>query len=191
MRLKLLAVESGLYQGEYLYNTQTKEEMQDDVRQKQMEKKLQKKEVEEAKKKEKKYTSASDEMSRIPKNLPSLLYAEKLQKKAKKVGFDWDCVDDAFAKVVEESEELKSADDAHRQEEAGDLLFAVVNVLRFYKIDPEMALHEANLKFYRRFCAVEKAVKDSGREMKDCTLEELDSVWNEVKLKEKSAEQAK
>lgn len=139
---------------------------------------------EEAKKKEKHYTSASDEMDRIPKNLPSLLYAEKLQKKAKKVGFDWDDVSCAYDKVAEESEELKRASPEHRAEEAGDLLFAVVNVLRFYKIDPEMALHEANNKFFRRFKAVEDTIKARGKEMKDCTLEEMDAVWNEVKKKE-------
>ena len=140
---------------------------------------------EEAKKKEKKYTSASDAMNRIPKNLPSLLYAEKLQKQAKKVGFDWDCVDCAFDKVAEESDELKSADEERRAEEAGDLLFAVVNVLRFYKIDPEMALHEANRKFFRRFSAVENEIRASGREMKDCTLDEMDAIWNAVKEREK------
>lgn len=140
---------------------------------------------EEAKKKEKKYTSASDAMNRIPKNLPSLLYAEKLQKQAKKVGFDWDRVDCAFDKVAEESDELKSADEERRAEEAGDLLFAVVNVLRFYKIDPEMALHEANRKFFRRFCEVENEIRASGREMKDCTLDEMDAIWNAVKEREK------
>ncbi len=144
---------------------------------------------EEAKKKEKKYQSTSDAMNRVPKNLPSLLYAEKIQKLAKKVGFDWSDVECAYDKVAEETQELKEADSAHRAEEAGDLLFAVVTVLRFYKIDPEMALHEANNKFFRRFCAVEKAIKDSGREMKDCTLDEMDAVWNEVKRQEKSAEQ--
>lgn len=143
---------------------------------------------EEAKKKEKKYQSASDAMNRIPKNLPSLLYAEKLQKRAKKVGFDWDNVECAYDKIVEETKELKDADDAHKAEEAGDLLFAVVNVLRFYKIDPEMALREANKKFYRRFSAVEKAINDSGKEMSDCTLEEMDAVWNAVKAQEKTSE---
>lgn len=139
---------------------------------------------EEAKKKEKHYTSASDEMNRIPKNLPSLLYAEKLQKKAKKVGFDWDDVSCAYDKVAEETQELKAASPEHRSKEAGDLLFAVVNVLRFYKIDPEMALHEANHKFFRRFKAVEDAIKAQGKEMKDCTLEEMDAVWNQVKKQE-------
>lgn len=135
-----------------------------------------------AKKKEKKYKSASDQMNRVPKNLPSLLYAEKIQKYAKKAGFDWDDVSGAYDKVVEETQELKNAtDEQNRIEEAGDLLFAVVNVLRFYHIDPEMALHEANNKFYKRFCKVEEIVKSQGKDMKECSLEELDAVWDKVK----------
>ena len=140
----------------------------------------------EAKKKEKKYTSNADAMDRVPKNLPALLYAEKIQKIAKKCGFDWDDVSCALDKVAEETNELIDADAEHKFEEAGDLLFAVVNVLRFFKIEPEMALHEANKKFYRRFCAVEQAVLNSGRQMNDCTLEELDAIWNKVKEGEKS-----
>lgn len=141
----------------------------------------------EAKKKEKKYKSNTDAMDRVPKNLPALLYAEKIQKIAKKCGFDWDGVEGALDKVNEETEELLQADKEHRQEEAGDLLFAVVNVLRFFKIDPEMALHEANLKFYRRFSAVEREVLSSGRQMNECTLEELDAIWNKVKEEEKNS----
>lgn len=141
----------------------------------------------EAKKKEKKYKSNADAMDRVPKNLPALLYAEKIQKIAKKCGFDWDGVEGALDKVNEETEELLQADKEHRQEEAGDLLFAVVNVLRFFKIDPEMALHEANLKFYRRFSAVEREVLNSGRQMNECTLEELDAIWNKVKEEEKNS----
>lgn len=137
-----------------------------------------------AKKKEKKYKSASDQMNRVPKNLPSLLYAEKIQKYAKKAGFDWDDVSGAYDKVSEETQELKNADENSRFEEAGDLLFAVVNVLRFYHIDPEMALREANNKFYRRFCGVEQIIKAQGKDMKGCTLEELDAAWNEVKKQE-------
>lgn len=139
----------------------------------------------EAKKKEKKYKSNADAMDRVPKNLPALLYAEKIQKIAKKCGFDWDGVEGALDKVSEETNELLQADKEHRTEEAGDLLFAVVNVLRFFKIDPEMALHEANLKFYRRFSAVEREVLNSGRQMNECTLEELDAIWNKVKEEEK------
>ena len=110
----------------------------------------------EAKKKEKKYSSYADAMNKVPKNLPSLLYAEKLQKRAKKSGFDWPSVDGALEKVVEELEELKSATPETRNEEAGDLLFAAVNVLRFYKVDPEMALHDASIKFFKRFEIVER-----------------------------------
>lgn len=139
----------------------------------------------EAKKKEKKYKSNADAMDRVPKNLPALLYAEKIQKIAKKCGFDWDGVEGALDKVSEETNELLQADKEHRTEEAGDLLFAVVNVLRFFKIDPEMALHEANMKFYRRFSAVEREVLNSGRQMNECTLEELDAIWNKVKEEEK------
>lgn len=142
----------------------------------------------EAKKKEKKYTSTTDAMDRVPKNLPSLLYAEKIQKRARKAGFDWEDAQGAWDKVREELVELEEADDEHRFEEAGDLLFAIVNLLRFYKIDPEMALHGASAKFCRRFAAVELAVKNSGREMTDCSLDELDAIWNEVKLKEKDGE---
>ncbi len=138
----------------------------------------------EAKKKEKKYQSNADAMDRVPKNLPSLLYAQKIQKLAKKAGFDWDDVSGALVKVQEELDELKNADEAHQMEEGGDLLFAVVNVLRFFHVDSEMALHEANNKFTRRFLAVENAVKAQGKEMSDCTLEELDSIWNQVKKQE-------
>ncbi len=140
----------------------------------------------EAKKKEKKYQSNADAMDRVPKNLPSLLYAQKIQKLAKKAGFDWADVSGAILKVQEELEELKLADEAHQMEEGGDLLFAVVNVLRFFHVDSEMALHEANEKFTRRFLAVENAVKASGKEMTDCTLDELDAIWNEVKKAEKN-----
>ena len=141
-----------------------------------------------AKKKEKHYASASDQMDRVPKNLPALLFAEKIQKYAKKVGFDWDDVEGAYQKIAEETEELRCADSAHRTEEGGDLLFAVVNVLRFYKVEPELALREANKKFMRRFSAVESEVKSSGREMTDCTLDELDAIWNKVKEREKRTE---
>ena len=141
-----------------------------------------------AKKKEKHYASASDQMDRVPKNLPALLFAEKIQKYAKKVGFDWDDVEGAYQKIAEETEELRCADSAHRTEEGGDLLFAVVNALRFYKVEPELALREANKKFMRRFSAVESEVKSSGRETTDCTLDELDAIWNKVKEREKRTE---
>jgi len=138
----------------------------------------------EAKKKEKKYKSNADAMDRVPKNLPALLYAEKVQKIAKKAGFDWQTPDGAIDKLNEEIEELKSADGAHRTEEAGDLLFAAVNAVRLYGVETEMALHEASLKFLRRFEGVERLAAETGKEMKDYTLEELDVFWNKVKADE-------
>ena len=135
----------------------------------------------EAKKKEKKYTSNTDAMSRVPKNFPALLYAEKVQKIAKKCGFDWDNVDGAVDKVREELDELLTASPEDRHEEAGDLLFAVCNVLRFYKIDNEMALHDANRKFVERFKVVEELATRDGKEMTDYTLQQLDEFWNEAK----------
>lgn len=141
----------------------------------------------EAKKKEKKYKSSTDAMERVPRNLPSLLYAEKIQKIASKCGFDWKTVAPAADKVGEELGEFLSSDREHLVEEGGDLLFAVVNVLRLSKVEPETALREANAKFLARFAEVERRVTASGKDMKDCTLEELDAVWDEVKRDERSA----
>lgn len=141
----------------------------------------------EAKKKEKKYKSSADAMNRVPRCLPALLYAEKIQKIAKKSGFDWDDVQGPIDKIDEELKEFLEAESKeHKFEEAGDLLFAVVNVLRFLKIDPEMALHQANQKFYNRFKGVEKKFANKGIDMKSCSLEQLDKVWDEVKVEEKA-----
>ena len=140
----------------------------------------------EAKKKEKKYTSTADSMDRVPKNLPALLYAEKLQKRAKKSGFDWQDPEGAMDKIAEESNELKTADDAHRNEEGGDLLFAVVNALRLYGVEPEMALKEASAKFLRRFTRLEQLVAETGKPMTDYSLEQLDEFWERVKREERA-----
>lgn len=139
----------------------------------------------EAKKKEKKYSSNTDAMDRVPKNLPALLYAEKIQKIAKKCGFDWKDAAPAAEKVREELDEFMSADSEHLKEEGGDLLFAAVNVLRLKKVEAETALREAGAKFFRRFAAVESAVKAEGKEMTELSLEELDKIWDAVKMSEK------
>ncbi len=136
----------------------------------------------EAKKKEKKYENNTDAMSRVPVNFPSLLYAEKIQKIAKKSGFDWSEVDDAVEKVKEELNELLLAETQDEKvEEAGDLLFAVVNVLRFFKIDPEIALRDASRKFKSRFATVERLATANGKTIKDYSLSELEEFWNEAK----------
>ncbi|MEY2196130.1 nucleoside triphosphate pyrophosphohydrolase [Neobacillus sp. BF23-41] len=120
--------------------------------------------------------------------LPNLLRAYELQKKAAKVGFDWQEITPALEKVKEELEEfvneLDGTDEgmARAKGEFGDLLFAFVNVARFLKIHPEEALFETNEKFTRRFRFVEEKVKDSGRTFEEHTLEQLDQYWDEAKL---------
>lgn len=126
-----------------------------------------------------------DSMNRIPKQLPQLMYSDKIQKKAAKVGFDWPSIDGAFDKVREELEEIKEAialgDQEHIVEEIGDLLFAVVNCARFLKVDPEMALKKTSQKFIRRFTYLEGKIVNSGSRLEDSTLEEMDIFWNEAK----------
>lgn len=126
----------------------------------------------------------------VPKGLPALMAAEKLQKKAAKVGFDWDEMGPVWAKCREEFEELAAAvkekDAAHTEEELGDLLFAVVNLARFLKVEPELALIGANRKFTRRFEYVEAQVNKSGRDWQDYSLAELDNWWNEAKTAERT-----
>jgi tetrapyrrole methylase family protein / MazG family protein len=126
-------------------------------------------------------------LSSIPKGLPALFKAYEMQKKAAKVGFDWEDVDGAWEKVQEELDEWKGAIQQRNEQEAakefGDVLFALVNVARFYRIHPEDALQATVQKFQRRFEYVEQQVKASGRSFDQFSLEELDQFWNEAKAK--------
>lgn len=137
------------------------------------------------KKQTKKQKSQTESMLSIPREFPALMRADKVQKKAAKVGFDWDSVDGAFDKVSEELQELKEAvlmgvvDNA--LEELGDLLFSVVNVSRFIKVDSEEALTGATDKFIDRFSKVEEMAKEQGLDMKETSLEELDKLWDKAK----------
>jgi ATP diphosphatase len=116
--------------------------------------------------------------------LPALMRAEKLQKRAGRVGFDWPNADGPRAKVTEEIAEIEAAeDDTARAEEFGDLLFAVVNWARHMKIDPEAALRAANSKFERRFAAMEA---EAGEAFPDLSLEEKEALWQSAKTKESS-----
>lgn len=124
----------------------------------------------------------------IPKNLPALSQAAKIQKRCAHVGFDWHNIDDVFAKVAEEVEEVKA--ELHDQpqalaEELGDLMFAVVNLCRHAKQDPERLLRQANQKFTKRFHGVEQQVRDSGKAFEQHSLETLEAYWQQVKLNEK------
>lgn len=137
------------------------------------------------KKQTKQQKSQTESMLSIPREFPALMRADKVQKKAAKVGFDWDSVDGAFDKVSEELQELKEAvlmdvvDNA--REELGDLLFSVVNVSRFIKVDSEEALTGATDKFIDRFSKVEEMAKEQGLDMKETSLEELDKLWDKAK----------
>ena len=142
---------------------------------------------ENVKRSEKQETSQTSAMEKIPLSLPALIRAEKIQKKARKVGFDWPDVSGAFAKIDEETAELKEAyaqaDKDHISEELGDLLFAVVNTARFLDVDPEKALNSTSQKFMKRFSYVEEQAALQGKHLPDMTLEEMDALWEESKTR--------
>ena len=121
----------------------------------------------------------------VPKTLPALLRAHRIQQKASTVGFDWEELDQVWGKVKEEIAELDEAVGTKQQaeitEEFGDLLFSLVNLSRFIKVDPEDALRKAVDKFSRRFRQVEQTLQAEGKELRDATLEEMDAVWNRIK----------
>lgn len=121
----------------------------------------------------------------VPPALPALTRARRVQEKATSVGFDWPSPEPVLDKVREEIDELNDArhegNRAHIEEEYGDLLFALVNLARFIKVDPEAALQKSTNKFSRRFRAVEERMKADGHPMKNATLEEMDLYWDQVK----------
>jgi tetrapyrrole methylase family protein/MazG family protein len=125
----------------------------------------------------------------IEKSLPNLLRAEEYQKRAAKVGFDWDEVSEAWKKVREEVQELEEEilspnRDAERiKSELGDLFFALVNISRYYDIQAEEAVYKANQKFHQRFTYIEECIQRADKKFEDYTLEELDSYWDEAKAK--------
>lgn len=125
----------------------------------------------------------------VPTALPSLSRAIKLQKRAAQVGFDWPEALPVVDKVREELDEVLEAmsenDPEAIGEEIGDLLFVVSNLARHLKVDPETALRAANAKFERRFRFIEQALREAGRSMEDCALDELDALWGEAKKLEK------
>ena len=140
----------------------------------------------ELKKKEKHQDTAADSVDAVARSLPGLWRAEKIQKKAAKVGFDWPDVSGALEKLREEAGELEEAvrEDTNVAEELGDLLFAAVNVARFVKVDPEDALSVACDKFARRFRQVEASAAAQGKTLDEMTLAEMDRLWDEAKKQE-------
>jgi tetrapyrrole methylase family protein / MazG family protein len=125
----------------------------------------------------------------IPKNLPALMRAQRMQTRASRQGFDWNDIKGPLDKVEEEFAELRQAwqEGEHRdiEDELGDLLFALVNTARFLEVNPEEALRRSVDKFERRFRAVEKKIEQRGEKMEDIPLASLDDVWDEVKRQER------
>lgn len=137
------------------------------------------------KRKSKGQKTTTQSMLSVPRELPALMRATKLQKKAADVGFDWNDVSGALDKLQEEIDELRQAvenkDSQNMNEELGDVLFSAVNVSRFIKSDAEEALTAASDKFLARFTTVEKLAQERGVDMKSSTIEELDKLWDEAK----------
>jgi MazG family protein len=121
----------------------------------------------------------------VPKTLPALVKAMRLQEKAKQVGFEWENKEQVWEKVKEEEAELKEAiieDDPRKiEEEFGDLVFSLVNFARFLNIDAENALELTNKKFINRFTQMEEKAMTSGKSLNDMSLQEMDSIWNQIK----------
>jgi len=121
----------------------------------------------------------------VPKTLPSMIKAIRIQEKARGVGFDWEKPEQVWEKVIEEMDEFlhetKEGNQKKSEEEFGDLIFALINYARFKNINPEEALERTNKKFIKRFQYLEKSVKEKGMQLSEMTLAEMDVYWNEAK----------
>ena len=127
-------------------------------------------------------------LSGVPMSMPSLIKAYRMQEKAANVGFEWEKRDDVWEKVLEELDELRveleRGDNDAAEAEFGDFLFSLVNVSRYYDINPDNALERTNKKFYSRFSYIEQRAKEQGKSLRDMTLGEMDALWNEAKSSE-------
>lgn len=122
-------------------------------------------------------------LSGVPTSMPSLVKAMRMQEKAAQVGFDWPEKSFVWDKVEEELQEFKEAEGAEKEKEFGDLLFSLVNVARWMKINPDDALESTNRKFKKRFEAIETYARKQDRKLTDMSLEEMDEVWEQAKVK--------
>ena len=128
-------------------------------------------------------------LSGVPKSLPAMVKAMRLQSKAKQVGFEWETKEQVWEKIKEEEDELleaiRSKEQNDIEEEMGDLFFSIINYSRFLNVDAENALELTNKKFISRFTQMEAMVKADGKNLHDMTLEEMDSIWNSIKQQTK------
>jgi tetrapyrrole methylase family protein/MazG family protein len=142
---------------------------------------------EEIKKKEKMHQERTSILDGVPQGLPALLRAHGIQKRAARVGFDWNKLDEALPKLDEEilefKESLKSKDASGIEEELGDIFFMLVNISRFLEINPEDALRKTISKFIHRFRYIEEHAANAGRSLNDMTLDEMEALWQQAKSK--------
>lgn len=135
----------------------------------------------------KKQENKKSQFANVPTILPALLKAYRVQSKAARVGFDWPDISGVWGKIEEEINELKEVIESHEKdhirEELGDLLFSVVNLARFLKVDPEDALRLTTDKFIRRFHFIEEELEKKGSSFNETTLEEMDKIWEQAKEK--------
>ena len=124
-------------------------------------------------------------LSGVPKSLPAMVKAMRIQEKAKQVGFEWATKEQVWEKVEEEKLELAEAvasgNKEHIEEEAGDLFFSVINYVRFLNVDAENALELTNKKFIKRFILMEESARNMGLQLNEMSLEKMDAIWNEIK----------
>ena len=124
----------------------------------------------------------------VPRNMPALMEAEKISHKAAEVGFEWPDIGGVVDKLQEEARELANAREGagheHIEHEIGDLLFTLVNLARFLKVDPEQALRKTNARFRRRFAHLESAITSSGATLEETSLDRMEQLWQEAKLQE-------
>jgi MazG family protein len=149
---------------------------------------------------EEKLTGAEEELNKpkglldgVPRSVPALVEAQHIASRAAGVGFDWENVNQVFEKLEEETRELHAARNAAEpdreelEDEIGDMLFVIVNIGRFLKVDPEQALRKTNAKFRRRFGHVETGLAAQGKSTRDATIEEMEALWQDAKLNEQDA----
>jgi len=126
-------------------------------------------------------------LSGVPKALPAMIKATRIQEKVKQVGFEWSAIEEVYKKVEEEIKELQEAvvenDPTHIEEEWGDVVFSLINYARFLKIDPETALEKINQKFIHRFNAMESLAKQQNKRLENMSLAEMDALWVDIKRK--------
>jgi len=127
-------------------------------------------------------------LAAVPRSLPALVEAQQIASKAAAVGFDWEDIDQVIDKLHEELEELRAARDSGNadeiEHELGDMLFVIVNIARFVRVDPEQALRRANARFRRRFGYVEEKLAERGQKLEDSGIDEMEALWQEAKRKD-------